>query len=136
MSQMWSPEFLENEPSIGYLELYAVVAAVLNWIDRFSNQRVILFCDNLGVCNMINFTTSGCKNCMVLIRILVLKSMVANVRVFAKHLSSKSNFLADDLSRNKINSFKKSCKKLGKSLDAYPYAVPEQIWPVEKIWLK
>ena len=45
--QRWPKEFLEkNNPSIEYLELYAVTAAVLTWIHQFRNRRIILFCDN------------------------------------------------------------------------------------------
>ena len=31
------------EPSIEYLELFALLATVLNWIHRFQNRRIILF---------------------------------------------------------------------------------------------
>ena len=80
MTQKWDAVFLDKyAPSIEYLELFAVVAAVLQWIRRFKNRRIILFCDNKAVCGMINNTTTSCKNCMVLVRILVLKSMLENV---------------------------------------------------------
>ena len=36
----------EYNPSIDYLELYAVTAAVITWISRFANRRICLFCDN------------------------------------------------------------------------------------------
>ena len=87
MSQTWPAEFIRrNKPSIEYLELLAVTAAVLAWINKFRDRRIILFCDNKSVVDMINFTTTSCKNCMVLIRIIVLKGLVENVRVFAKHV--------------------------------------------------
>ena len=47
MFQMWPQDFLEKyKPSIEYLELFAVTAAVLAWIHKFRNSRIILFCDN------------------------------------------------------------------------------------------
>ena len=49
MFGFWSEKFLKYHPSIEYLELYALVAAVLAWIDRFYNQRVVIFCDNKSV---------------------------------------------------------------------------------------
>ena len=73
MYKLWSRKFIKKyKPSIEYLELYAVTAAVLTWIHQFKNRRVILFCDNQSVVDMINLTTTSCKNCMVLIRMIVL----------------------------------------------------------------
>ena len=62
MYQLWDPVFISKfNPSIEYLELFAVTAAVLKWIDQFKNRRIILFCDNKSVVDMINFTTTSCK---------------------------------------------------------------------------
>ena len=46
---------------------------------------------------MINNSTSSCKNCMVLIRIITAESILRNVRIFAKHVSTKNNGKADAL---------------------------------------
>ena len=133
MHQVWSKKFLAVcKPSIEYLELFAVVAGVLAWIHRFRNRRVILFCDNQSVCSMINHTTSSCKNCMVLVRALVLKSLLENVRVFAHYVKSSENIFADSLSRNKIKIFKNFG---GNAFEPDPTPVPDNIWPPEKIWV-
>ena len=40
----WDEEFMmKNEPSIEYLELFALVVGVLNWGKLFQNRRIILF---------------------------------------------------------------------------------------------
>ena len=76
--------FIElKNPIIEYLELFGLLAGFMQWGHRFRNQRIILFCDNQSVVEMVNNTTSSCRNCMVLIRLLVLESLVQNVRVFA-----------------------------------------------------
>ena len=112
MQQNWSEVFLNKcKPSIDYLELYAVTAAVITWIHKFKNRRVILFCDNQSVVDMINITSTSCKNCMVLIRIIVLKGMLENVRIFARHVKGIKNDLADSLSRDKIELFTKLCEE-------------------------
>ena len=132
---MWPKDFLsKNKPSIEYLELYGVVAGVLTWIHRFKNKRIILFCDNESVVNMINLTTTSCRNCMVLVRILVLKGLIENVRIFAKHIEGVKNVLADNLSRNRLDLFYKNCRIKGKIMNEIPTEVPEAIWPVRKIW--
>ena len=137
MYQMWDKKFLkDNKPSIEYLELFGVVAGVLTWIHQFKNRRIILFCDNKSVVDMINLTTTSCKNCMILIRILVLKGLIENVRIFAKHIEGIKNVLADNLSRNRIDLFHANCNKIGKKICVFPTPVPEAIWPVDKIWRK
>ena len=133
MFHRWNQSFIDKvQPSIEYLELFALVAGCIQWLDRFQNKKIVLFCDNESVCKIVNKCTSSCKQCMVLIRILVLHSLTLNVRVYAKHLSSKANRDADLLSRMKIVRFKHL--NPGK-YEEYPTPVPHQIWPIQKIWL-
>ena len=51
-------------PSIEYLELFALTAALLTWGDLLRNMQIIIFCDNEAVVRMVNLQTSSCKNCM------------------------------------------------------------------------
>ena len=133
--QMWDTNFINKyKPSIEYLELYAVTAAVLLWINQFRNKRIILFCDNESVVNMINYTTTSCKNCMVLIRIIVLKGLLENIRIFARHVQGVKNDLADSLSRDKLELFFNLCDKKGRKMNKMPHKIPEAIWPMDKIW--
>ena len=130
---IWGAEFMDEcQPSIQYLELYGVTAAVLLWIRRFKNKKICLFCDNDSVVKMINKGTSKCKQCMVLIRIITLECMIQNVRVFAKWVATDENGKADALSRMDFKRF----WELDDSMEAFPTTIPNQIWPVEKIWLK
>ena len=67
MQARWG-SFIQNcDPSIQFLELYALTAGVLAWIHQFRNKTVVIYTDNQCVRSMVNNTTSGCKNCMVLI---------------------------------------------------------------------
>ena len=135
MFKLWPEEFIKKyKPSIEYLELYAVTAAVLSWIHLFKNRRIILFCDNQSVVEMINQTSTSCKNCMVLIRMIVLKGLIENVRVFARHVEGVKNTLADSLSRDKVEHFKELCAARGKTINDIPDELPEVMWPMERIW--
>ena len=128
----WDKVFcLANKPSIEYLELFAVLVGVLNWIKLFKNRRIILFCDNESVVFMINKSTSSCKNCMILIRILTAESIMQNVRIFAKHVNTKNNGKADALSRLDFNRF---WNLSGDSMNGKPTGIPKAIWPMQKIW--
>ena len=75
MFRAWDTALMSRiKPHIEYLELYEDLAAVLTWIRRFKNQWVYLFC-----VHMINRSTSTCRNCKVLIRLLTLKSLKKNL---------------------------------------------------------
>ena len=128
----WETDFMENcDPSIEFLELYAVVVSVAMWAHKFTNQRIVLFCDNMSVVYMINKNTTHCPHCLQLIRALVLESMVHNVRIFAKHVTSKNNRMADLLSRRKFEIF---WREVHKGMEKAMTPIPDKYWPMEKLW--
>ena len=133
----WEPGFIKTcDPSIKYLELLGVCIAVFMWIDELKNRRIVLHCDNQSVVTMINNTTAKCKNCMFLIRKLVLLSLKANTRVFCKWVRGKSNEKADLLSRQKISQFKLLNKQQEYPIDREPTVLPTELWPASKYWIK
>ena len=128
----WEPGYISNgKPSIEYLELYAVCAAILTWGYKLKNSRIVVFCDNAAVVQMINQSSSTCQNCMYLIRLLTLSGLIDNRRVFAKHVYGINNELADSLSRLKFDKF---WKKAPLSMDPEPTPVSKLIWPASYIW--
>ena len=130
----WHKQFMEfAQPSIEYLELFAVTVGVLNWVHRFQNRRIVLFCDNISVVYMINRSTSTCKNCLHLIRIIVLAGLKNNVRIFANYVNTKANTRADMLSRQKIARFR---REFGNEYETWSTAVPDELWPMHKIWIR
>ena len=129
----WNGFIEECNPSIEYLELYAMAAGILMWIHHFKNSRVIVFTDNDSVKWMLNTNSSKCKNCMVLIRIVVLHCLVHNVRVYGKHVRIHLNGIADSLSRFQRKRFAKLTKN--RIMNRYPCQIPDCIWPPQKLWL-
>ena len=129
--QQWNESFIrQKDPSIEYLELYALGIAVVQWINRFSNKRIVIFCDNISVVHMINNTSSNCKHCMSLIRVVLLHCLIANVRIYAKYIPSKLNVRSDLLSRLKLDRFKREFPYMEENATE----IPAQLWPMEKIW--
>ena len=129
----WDKEWIEvNQPSIEYLELYAVTVAVLLWIREFKNSRILLHCDNVSICTMINKTSSGCRNCMVLIRLIVLECLVHNVHLQAEWVPTGDNGKADAIFRLEFQRF----RRLGPDMELWPVEMPSDIWPVTKILVK
>ena len=120
----------EFEPSIEYLELFALCAGILTWETELQNCRIVVLCDNQAVVAMVNSITSSCPNCMHLLRLLVLNGLQFNRRVFASYIDTKSNFLVDALSRDDLKRF----RRLGKHMQEYPDKINEAIWPIDKVW--
>ena len=108
-----------------------MLVGALNWIRLFENKRIILFCDNEAVVKMINKSSSSCKNCMVLIRLMVAESIARNVRIFARHVGTKANGKADALSRLDMARF----WKLAKNINDLPSRIPDESWPMQKLWV-
>ena len=131
-SAVWPDYILEKEPSIEFLELYAVTAGILLWLHRFKNERIFIFCDNMSVVHMINSASSSCKRCMVLIRIITLQGMINNVRVSAKHVPGALNVISDHLSRRNFKALRDN-EQFSK-FEFMAEKMPELIWPMNKIW--
>ena len=131
----WEKDFLDKySPSINYLELYGLTVAVLAWLPKFRNRNVIIFCDNQSVIYMVNNGTSGCKLCMILIRLLVLNCLLYNVKLKVKYIASKSNRYADSLSRMKYHEFRRLAKTENREFKKFPIEIPECLWPMEKLF--
>ena len=130
----WEPGYIETyKPSIEYLELYALTAAVLTWGSRLRNRRVTIFCDNESVVAMVNSISSSCKNCMYLLRLLVLSGLVDNRRVFALHVRGKDDKLADSLSRLDLEKF---WREAPVTMHRFPERTSALVWPASRIWTK
>ena len=130
----WPQPFLQEcQPSIEYQELYAVTVGVLLWIRDYSNKQVCIFVDNESVEGMLNKMTTNCSHCMKLVRVVVLECMTWNVRLFAKHVSSRDNYFSDALSRHQMRHFWSLAEKHGKKFTT-EYKVPDTLWPIHKVW--
>ena len=73
---------------------------------------------------------------MVLLRIIILKALTNNVKIKVKHISGTLNLSADFLSRMRYDKFRKLAKESGKKFNNMPDTIPEEIFPMEKIWIK
>ena len=109
----WEKGYIRQKPtpSIEYLELYALTAAVLTWGNLLQNRRITIFCDNMAVVAMVNNSTSSCKNCMYLLRLLIMDNLIRNRRIFAKYVRSQDNEMANTLSRLQFHRFQQLSKK-------------------------
>ena len=131
-SLKWNEEFmLVTEPSIEYLELYAVTIGVLLWTQHVKNRRIIIFCDNESVISMINSTSSSCRNCLKLLRMITMHALDNNTRICARRVVSLTNKKADYLPRRMFDKFWALAPVI---MSPMPEPIPHKLWPMTKVW--
>ena len=102
----WEKDFVKKcKHSIAFLELFALCAGIMTWAEWITKIRIVIFCDNISVVSMVNNLTSGCFQCMKLIRMLTLNNLKYDHRVFICHVEGRKNILSNALSRQKIGKF-------------------------------
>ena len=133
----WEEKFIKKmDPSINYLELYALTVGVLLWCNELVNRKCTIFCDNQSVIYMVNKGTSKCKNCLVLLRIITLHCLSKNVKLRVRYVPSGDNTYADLLSRMRYDKFRAIARKNNRIFNGSPDNIPDCLWPMDKIWLK
>ena len=96
----WEENFIKDyQPSIEFLELYALTAALITWQKQLSNCKIILLCDNQAIIQMVNNLSSKCKHCMYLIRLITLNGLLYNRCVCVVYIKSAENVFSYALSR-------------------------------------
>ena len=132
----WEEDFLTKyNPSINYLELYALTIGIISWIKVYQNGYVTLYCDNQSVIHMVNKSSSKCPHCMVLIRIITLHCMIYNVKIKIDYVPSKSNTYADYLSRLKYKEFRQLARTQNKKFNKNSTTIPRQLQDIEKLFI-
>ena len=128
----WEMGFIKNcKPSIKYLELFALCAGILTWQKSLQNIHLLVHCDNQAVVHMINGMVSSCKNCMKLLRILVLDGLIYNRQITAVYVTLANNFLSDALSRGQMTRF----RKLGPTMLDNADRIHKDMWPLSNLWI-
>ena len=132
ISEKWETELLDQDPSIEYLELFALFAALRTWGShpKLCNTRVEIYCDNSTVENWINNMMGDCSQSMKLIRMFALDCIKYNRRVFVVHVDSASNKLADALLR--LN-YRKFWRHALSTMNTIQDQLPADIWPATKL---
>lgn len=96
--------------NIAWRELYAILVACATWGHHLIAKRVVFNCDNEAIVYCINSGVSKDVELMTLLRKLFFVCAYYNFECSACHLPSKSNVLADALSRGDMPRFFVNCK--------------------------
>lgn len=110
--------------SIDWQELYAIVIACHLWGKFWCNKRIIFFCDNQVVVDVINTKRSKSPRMMDLVRNLTLTTLHNNTYIKAEHIPGKLNSVADALSRFQMQRF----VELAPSADKVPLPIPAELY--------
>ena len=104
-------EFKESDlsKSITWKELYAVVIACATWREHLKQKKVLILCDNEAVVYCVNNGKSKCPFVMELIRILFFVCSSSYFDCRMRHVPGNTNTIADALSRNHMNTFRRLC---------------------------
>ena len=106
MFQQWDQEwFHQFNPSIDFLELYALLARVVIWVPHLSDKTVIFRSDNIPTVHALINKSSNSKQMLRLLCYFTLFCMIHNIHIKALHISSKKNIICDLLSRLKLQEF-------------------------------
>lgn len=128
----WESGLLElHDPSVQFLELFALIVGVVLFSPKVRNARVRIGCDNQAVVQMINNTTSSCKHCMILIRLFTLTALNYNVMYEVQYIKSEDNELSDNLSR--LN-WKRFVELVPNGFALSRLTTPNHILPVAKFF--
>lgn len=130
--EMKSAPHIRDRINIQIAELYSIMLALSLWMPMLQNRRALIFTDNESVMHMLNRSSSSCKICMIMLRLITLWSMKWNARVFGAHVGTEYNTSADLLSRGKISEFLKLQE--GVRFDLERERLPHEYWPMPLHW--
>jgi hypothetical protein len=114
---------------ITLLEYFPILVAIYVWGDRLRNKKVLFYCDNKSVVQVINTQTSKSADLMSLVRALTLKCLKLNLVLKAEHIPGTENNIADSLSRLQMDRF----RSLASDADLNPAPFPDHLWKCFKL---
>ena len=85
-------------PSINFLELCALLIAVVTWAPTLMDNVVLLRSDNTPAVYALVNKASSSDDMMLLIHYITLFCMIHNIKILAKHIKGTNNKFCDLLS--------------------------------------
>ena len=102
---LWSTA--QTQCCITYLELYPIALACSTWGIEWSSRRVEFHSDNQAVVAALHKGSCRCPNVMSLLRALFFVCAKFNFLVSASYIKGSSNRIADSLSRQDLQTFRR-----------------------------
>ena len=105
-------------------ELLPIILACERWGIGWSGQCIRCHCDNEVVVANLHSRTSRDRHCLHMLQVLAFIEARYNFHIQHLYISTKSNHLADDLSRNHLSSF----------YSRYPMPTESRTAPLRRYW--
>ena len=80
-------------------KLHVLWVTLRCWYPEFKGKSIIIFTDNTQMMYMLRKGTSTNSTCMERLREIFCITKIFNIRIIAKYVNTKSNLVADTLSR-------------------------------------
>ena len=119
----WPDHWINQGPDITFKKLFPIVLSLQLWASQLQNKKVIFFCDNQAVVQIINKQSTRSPPSMRLLRLLVLACLRNNIVCRAKHIPGRSNIIADALSRGQLSKF----QALAPDAESEPTPIPDTL---------
>ena len=129
---MWDRQFFSAfNPSINFLELFAVVVTIVSLGGSLVNKRVHVYSDNTPTGEAVTKGTSPSKQMMMLIRIITLFCMHNSITLVPLYVEGKLNCHTDLLSHLQMPRFLQLLKDQ-EDMPSESWTPDHQIWQLSK----
>lgn len=90
------------------------------WGNQLQNKKIMFHIDNIALVDILNSQTSKSKRVMSLVRPFVLCTLQNNIIFRAKHIAGKYNDIADSISRQQWERFRRLAPMAQQNPDEVP----------------
>lgn len=113
-------KYIDGHHDMTLLEFIPVVLSVIIWGNKLANKKITFHIDNQALVAVLNKLTSKSELVMVLVRAFVLKCMRHNFLFRAEYISTKSNNIADAISRKQWTRFRQAAPNARRDPEPIP----------------
>lgn len=127
----WPQEFSQG---ITFKEMFAVIVTAAVWGREWRGQHILGHCDNEAVTHMLSSRTSKNPHLMHLLRCLSFFEAEYQFTLSVVHITGLANDQADDLSHDKLSSFRSKVPLAQLHPAPFPQALPQLLLETQAMW--
>ena len=126
---------LDKKFHISVLEMLAIIILLRLWGHYFKGQRIVIFCDNLSVCQILSSGKSKSEPLQDCLREICYLAACNQFEIKTQHLASDENRISDILSRWHLDKSKeREFKKLTEGYNLHEFEVSENLFEFINDW--
>ena len=127
------PPFIQDlQLHINALELLTIVIALRIWGHKFKGKRLLVHCDNLSSCLVLNNGSTRCSYMQACLREICLIAAVGEFELKAKRIEGVNNCLPDLLKRRDLDAkYSREFLKIFVGIEVF---VSHYVFKIEERW--